>query len=227
MLESFEHTSPNALNVFIENAHRRGVINREAIDIRKKNKSAISQSVDFGNKIINDRTRMANSVLEVSEEFPEIPSKYSKLVTFKSSNRYINELGRRGKFNKGSGRTSLIFDQITDLRKPKNTVNVRLDKLTSEPGSPANEIRQNPKPSLVARSQDLTGLLKKNQRYSSQKSDEDNQRDFIESLDAELLPKNHPVNVARFGNTSASYSMEKSGAKKVETFGAATFVNSV
>jgi hypothetical protein len=41
------------------------------------------------------------------------------------------------------------------------------------------------------------------------------------------LPKNNPVNFARFGNTSASYSIEKSGAKKVETFGAATFVNSV
>ena len=96
--------------MFIENAHRRGVINREAIDIRKKNKSAISQSVDFGNKIINERSRMANSVLEISEQFPEIPNKYSKLVTFKSSNRYINELGRRGKLNKGGGRTSLIFD---------------------------------------------------------------------------------------------------------------------
>jgi hypothetical protein len=53
---------------------------------------------------------MANSVLEISEQFPEIPNKYSKLVTFKSSNRYINELGRRGKLNKGSGRTTMIFD---------------------------------------------------------------------------------------------------------------------
>lgn len=96
--------------MFIENAHRRGVINREAIEIRKKNKSAIAQSVDFGNKIFNDRSRMANSALEISEEFPEIPNKYSKLVTFKSSKRYINEIGRKGKFNKGSGRTTLIFD---------------------------------------------------------------------------------------------------------------------
>ena len=53
---------------------------------------------------------MANSALDVSEEFPEIPQKFSKLVTFKTSNRYINEIGRRGKFNKGSNKTSLIFD---------------------------------------------------------------------------------------------------------------------
>jgi hypothetical protein len=53
---------------------------------------------------------MASSVLDVSEEFPEIPQKFSKLVTFKTSNRYINEVGKRGKFNKGSANTSLIFE---------------------------------------------------------------------------------------------------------------------
>ncbi len=106
---------------------------------------------------------MANSMLEVdSEEFPDIPQKYSKLVTFKTSNKYINEVGKKGKYNKGSGRTSLIFEQIVDLRKPKNTTNVRLEKLNSDAESPITEVRFNPKPSLVAKSQDISGLLKKN-----------------------------------------------------------------
>ena len=104
---------------------------------------------------------------------------------------------------------------------------MRLDKLTSEPGSPTNEVRYGAKPSLVARSQDLTGLLKKNQRYSSQKSNEYNQNEFIDFLDTELLSKNPAVNVGRLGNTSASYSIERTATKKVETFGAATFVNAV
>lgn len=91
---------------------------------------------------MSERSRIANSALEgpaESNEFPHIPKKFSKLVTFKTSNRYINEIGRRGKFTKGSGKTSLIFDQMVELRKPKNTTNVVLEKLSTQPSSPNNK----------------------------------------------------------------------------------------
>ena len=63
---------------------------------------------------------MVNSVLgELSrndDPFPDIPDRFSKLVTFKSSNRYNNETGRKGKYHKGSGKTSLIFEEIKEFR---------------------------------------------------------------------------------------------------------------
>jgi len=145
-------------------------------------------------------------------------------VTFKSSNRYNNESGRRGKITKGSGRTSLIFEQIVDLRKPKNTTNIKLDKLTSEPASPNNQ-KYGTRPALVARSQDLSALLRKNQRYSSQKSNDESYLDLVDALDTELLPKNNFNKDPKLGTKSGSYSIERSITRKAETFGGATFIN--
>ncbi len=42
LIESFEETSPIALNIFIENARKHGIINKENPEIRKKTKSQIS-----------------------------------------------------------------------------------------------------------------------------------------------------------------------------------------
>jgi hypothetical protein len=52
MLERFERTSPQALNVFIESAQKKGLYSsvKDGTEFRKKTKSVFTKSIDFSQR---------------------------------------------------------------------------------------------------------------------------------------------------------------------------------
>jgi hypothetical protein len=97
MLENFERQSPHALNIFMENAKNKGIYSglRGSVEFRKHTKSTFTKSIDlgFGN---TDRRSNFSALAplkldrynnEDDDSYPELPKRFSKLVTFKSASK--------------------------------------------------------------------------------------------------------------------------------------------
>lgn len=82
MLENFERISgKGALEVFIDNAEKMGVYKsvRDSTEFKKHKDKLFSRSIDVGR--FSEIRKESKSTID--ECYPELPLKYSKLVTFK------------------------------------------------------------------------------------------------------------------------------------------------
>lgn len=122
MLENFQKVSPSALTVFLEHAKQAGVYKSVAVP---SDKSSLLMRRSM-NKTPQD-------------EYPEIPSRFSKLVTF----RYAPESEKTRPIHRNSMNRSKAFlqiDGITDLKRSRlaNGAPIKLESIMKKTNEPVN-----------------------------------------------------------------------------------------
>ena len=110
------------MNIFIEHAKSKGVYKslRESAEFRKHTKSTFTKSIDLGSNFTERKLNFSafGNLKQASskiEEYPELPKRYSKLVTFKSVSKNDSPVSKRsGGFRQSLNnvRGQVLFDSI-------------------------------------------------------------------------------------------------------------------